>query len=132
MRTRIWTRDMCDRLRALAAKGLPAWRIAEEMGKSVSSIQSKVKKLGLRTCGQTYKPLPRLAGNPFYEARMAKGLSRAEAAERIGISTQMIADYETGRRRPGRPDIWGSVAYIYGMELDYLLGTDVLDSIRRT
>lgn len=127
-----WTAEMCDTLRALAARGLPAWRIAEEMGKSVSSIQSKVKKLGLRTCGQTYKPLPRLAGNPFYEARMAKGLSRAEAAERIGISTQMIADYETGRRRPGRPDIWGSVAYIYGVELDYLLGTDVLDSIRRT
>ena len=54
MRTLIWTRDMCDRLRALAARGLPAWRIAEEMGRSVSSIQSKIKVLGLRTCGQTY------------------------------------------------------------------------------
>lgn len=128
MRTLIWTRDMCDRLRALAAKGLPAWRIAEEMGKSVSSIQSKVKKLGLHTHGREGRALPYLAGNPFYEARMAKGLSRAEAAERIGISTQMIADYETGRRRPGRPDIWGSVAYIYGVELDYLLGTEVLDA----
>lgn len=123
-----WTAEMCDRLRTLAAQGLPARRIAEEMGKSLDSIQSKIKRLGLRTCGQTHKPLPRLAGNPFYEARMAKGLSRAEAAERIGISTQMIADYETGRRRPGRPDIWGSVAYIYGVELDYLLGTEVLDA----
>ena len=127
-----WTTEMCDTLRSLAAQGLPAWRIAEEMGRSVSSIQSKVKKLGLRTCGQTYKPLPRLAGNPFYEARMAKGLSRAEAAERIGISTQMIADYETGRRMPARLDVWGSLLYAYGVELDYLLGTDVLDSIRRT
>lgn len=122
-----WTAEMCDTLRALAAQGLPAWKIAEKMGKSPGAIQSKVKKLGLHTRGREGRALPYLEGNPFYEARMAKGLSRAEAAERIGISTQMIADYETGRRRPGRPDIWGSVAYIYGVELDYLLGSEVLE-----
>lgn len=127
-----WTPEMCDTLRALAAQGLPAWRIAEEMGKSPGAIQSKVKKLGLHTHGREGRALPYLAGNPFYEARMAKGWTREQAAEHIGISSQTIADYETGRRMPARFDVWGSLLYAYGVELDYLLGTDVLDSIRRT
>lgn len=52
--------------------------------------------------------------NPFREIRKARGLTQTEAGDRIGVTKQMISQYEVGTRRPGL-DVLQSLARAYGV-----------------
>ena len=54
------------------------------------------------------------------ELRALKGLSREAAAEKIGISTRALANYERGERIP-QGEILISIADFYGVDRDELL-----------
>ena len=53
--------------------------------------------------------------NPLKKKRMELCLSREDIAERIGVSTQTIGDYETCKRNPKIKDI------IYVCKVGYLM-----------
>lgn len=55
------------------------------------------------------------------ERREQLGLSQAALAERVYITQQMIAAYETGIRKPNL-DIFAAIANVLECSTDYLLG----------
>ena len=66
--------------------------------------------------------------NLFYAARIRAGIGRAEAAERIGISVQSIADYENGQSKPALIKTWKKMTEVYGCTYADILGEEVIDS----
>ena len=131
MGTKIWTLDEKATLRSLAAKGYTDRQIAEIMGRSKSSIDQMVFKLNLHLHGREMGVRDHLAGNPFYSARQRAGLSREQAAERIGLTYHQIQTYELGRQLPSRLALWKTIAKVYGCTIGDLLGEEVLDSDER-
>ena len=53
-------------------------------------------------------------------ARIEKGLTQGEAANKCGITQQRLSHYETGIRQPPI-EVFRKLADIYGVSLDYLL-----------
>ena len=53
-------------------------------------------------------------------AREAAGITKAELADRSGLSVSAIQGYETGRRRPNADQL-GRLAKALGVSADYLL-----------
>lgn len=59
--------------------------------------------------------------NVLREKRLAHRYSLQDVAERIGVSRQMIFQYETGQRKPNLERL-EQLAVIYGTTTDELLG----------
>lgn len=53
--------------------------------------------------------------------RNERGLSQKEAADRLGVAQALLSHYENGKRECGL-DFLVSVADLYGVSVDYLLG----------
>lgn len=73
-------------------------------------------------------------------ARQNSGLTQIDVAKKLNISRQAYNHYETGKRTPN-PETISSLAEIYGVTTDYLLGNadvptspskdrDILDEIK--
>lgn len=58
------------------------------------------------------------------EARQAKNMTQAELASEAGISLRTITNYENGSRYPKKREIYGKLASILGVEVNYLLTED--------
>ena len=62
------------------------------------------------------------------DIRTRKGLTQAEVASALGVSSVVYSRYETGSRQPSI-DILIQLADIFGVTVDYLLGRqDIEDS----
>ena len=61
-----------------------------------------------------------MLGTRIASLRQSLGLSQAELAKRLHISTSAIGMYEQGRREPS-VDTLIALAQIFGVTLDYLL-----------
>lgn len=55
------------------------------------------------------------------EIRLRKGLSQAEVAKALGVSSVVFSRYETGTRQPSI-DMLIQLADIFGCSVDHLLG----------
>lgn len=55
--------------------------------------------------------------------RVNKGLSCRTLSELCGLSRNMIAEYESGRKKPTLPNLVTIAAY-FEVSIDYMLGTD--------
>lgn len=53
--------------------------------------------------------------------RMKYGYSQKQVADRIDISPSIVSGYETGERTPST-EVLLSLAYLYNVSTDYLLG----------
>lgn len=70
----------------------------------------------------------RLARRLLAVLRMKKGLTQAEVAAALGVSSVVFSRYETGKRQPSI-DTLIQMADIFGVTVDYLLGRqDIEDS----
>lgn len=65
-------------------------------------------------------------GQKLAQARESMNLSQAEAAKLIGISQGTYSGYETGTRRIKLPML-KKIADAYGVKVDWLIGTGVVD-----
>lgn len=61
--------------------------------------------------------------NRFRQARLQAGLSQKAAAISLGVKPPSMSDWETGKSRPTY-DHLTDMAELYGVSLDFLLGTD--------
>lgn len=59
-------------------------------------------------------------GTRLYEARIAKGLSRSEAAAALGVSMPAIARWENGNREPNL-EMLGKLVKLYETTYEALL-----------
>lgn len=62
-----------------------------------------------------------LIGERLREARIRRGLTQAEVAEKLGVTRSVIARYESGINDPPSENI-SKLAEILGVSADYLLG----------
>lgn len=63
--------------------------------------------------------------------RKKLGLSQEELAEKIGVSQKSISKYERGTRRPTYETLV-SMANLFGVTVDYLLGSNESDTTKIT
>ena len=62
------------------------------------------------------------------DIRLRKGLTQADAAAALGVSSVVYSRYETGKRQPSI-DMLIQMADIFGVTVDFLLGRqDIEDS----
>ncbi|MDU7577930.1 MAG: helix-turn-helix transcriptional regulator [Bacillus subtilis] len=63
-------------------------------------------------------------GQRLKEARLKAGYkSQTEAAKQLGITSQVLSNYEGGRRDPDTQTL-KALAELYNVSADYLLGTE--------
>lgn len=62
-------------------------------------------------------------GNRLKALRKQHGLTQKQLADRIGVTKSVISFYELKERAPS-PDVLMSLAYIFHVSTDYLLGID--------
>ncbi|MCY8198075.1 helix-turn-helix domain-containing protein [Bacillus spizizenii] len=63
-------------------------------------------------------------GQRLKEARLKAGYkSQTEAAKKLGITSQVLSNYEGGRRDPDTQTL-KALAELYNISADYLLGTE--------
>ena len=60
------------------------------------------------------------------EIRLHKGLTQAEVASALGVSSVVYSRYETGSRQPSI-DVLIQMADIFGVTVDYLLGRQEIE-----
>jgi len=72
-----------------------------------------------------------MLGRNLAQARNALNLSQLEAARKIGISQGTYSGYETGTRRIKLPML-RKIADVYGVTVDWLIGTEVFVSSDRS
>ena len=65
-------------------------------------------------------------GNNLKTLRLQNGLTRAQVAQKLGVTKSVISAYETGLRLPSY-DILINISRIFKVSTDYLLG---LENIR--
>ncbi|MBC8570603.1 helix-turn-helix domain-containing protein [Zongyangia hominis] len=53
--------------------------------------------------------------------RQNKGMTQAQLARRLGVSSSTVGMYEQGRRVP-HSEMLGKIASLFGVSVDYLLG----------
>lgn len=58
--------------------------------------------------------------------RAKSGLSQKEVAERLFISQQAYAKYETGSSSPN-PETLSNIAKLFGVSVDYLVGNEPIE-----
>ena len=56
------------------------------------------------------------------EKRRARGMSQAELAERVGVTSRTIQNYELGSRKPQNMEVVQKLADVLNTTTDYLLG----------
>ncbi len=62
------------------------------------------------------------------DIRLRKGLTQADVAATLGVSSVVYSRYETGKRQPSI-DVLIQMADIFGVTVDFLLGRqDIADS----
>lgn len=59
-------------------------------------------------------------GRLFKRARERSGLSQKEAAEKIGVKSYQLANYETDRSEPSL-DVLVKMSRVYQVSIDYML-----------
>ena len=74
--------------------------------------------------GRTSPAPAGVAGLRIREMRLARGLTMAELAARIGVSQPAISQWESGREKPGR-DSLQKLARAFDVSLDELHGAPV-------
>ncbi len=57
-------------------------------------------------------------------ARTAAGLTQQQLADSLGVSLRTITNYETGDRYPKKREIYGKLADILKVDINYLLTED--------
>ena len=62
-------------------------------------------------------------GNMLKTLRLRKNMTRAQLANKLGLTKSVISAYETGLRLPSY-DILIHIARIYNVSTDYLLGIE--------
>lgn len=67
-------------------------------------------------------------GSKLRALRGQAGMTRAEVAERLGVTSQTVFNWENGRGEP-RGDKLDEVIALYGVSKDYLLVEDPLDGL---
>ena len=65
------------------------------------------------------------------EKRLEAGLTQAELAEKVSVTTRTIQNYELGSRKPGNMKVIGDIATVLGTTADYLLSEDALEGAMR-
>ena len=60
------------------------------------------------------------------DIRVRKGLTQAEAASALGVSSVVYSRYETGSRQPSI-DMLVQMADVFGVTVDYLLGRRIAE-----
>lgn len=60
------------------------------------------------------------------DIRIRKGLTQAEVATAMGVSSVVYSRYETGKRQPPI-EVLIQMADIFGVTVDYLLGRQLID-----
>jgi len=68
-------------------------------------------------------------GEKIKELRVIKGITQAELAEKVGVTTSAVSSYEVSARQPSY-DILIKTAKLFNVTADYLLGLsgkDVID-----
>ena len=53
--------------------------------------------------------------------RLAKGLTQQQFADKLGVSLRTITNYEKGESYPKQREIYGKMADILGVDINYLL-----------
>ena len=125
-----WTPDRVAQLERLVEEGQTDRQIAQELGTTKGAVDQVAHRLGIPLRGQMRIMDARHGRNPFYRARKAAGLTRAQAAMRAGVSEQLICEYERGAARLARWVFWQALAQTYGCSVGDLLGDEVLDTAR--
>lgn len=67
-------------------------------------------------------------GDRLKALRIEKGLSQQALADMVGASKSLICCYETGKRTPSLENVIAFIQ-IFGVDADYLLGSDDLVKI---
>lgn len=103
-RDSFWTETQIERLRELHGQGLPNKVIAERLGRTFGSVESKLNKLGIkRPKGYSYQPhaWPQEQVDQLRELH-AQGLSSLEIGKAIGRSEKAVTHKlgHLGLRRP--------------------------------
>ena len=60
------------------------------------------------------------------EARLSRGMTQAELAERIGVVKSTVAGYETGRSEPNM-EKFAQIMYVLGTDANALLRDEMAD-----
>ena len=60
-------------------------------------------------------------GNRIKQLRLKAGLTQAELAQELKVSTALISAYELGERKPSL-DLLAGLADVFGVSSHYLLG----------
>ena len=63
------------------------------------------------------------------EKRLEAGLTQAELAEKVSVTTRTIQKYEMGCRKPGNMKVIGDLATVLGTTVDYLLTSPDIYSV---
>lgn len=63
------------------------------------------------------------------EKRLEAGLTQAELAEKVSVTTRTIQNYEMGSRKPGNMKVIGDLATVLGTTADYLLTSPDIYSV---
>lgn len=63
------------------------------------------------------------------EKRLEAGLTQAELAEKVSVTTRTIQNYELGSRKPGNMKVIGDIATVLGTTADYLLTSPGIYSV---
>lgn len=130
-REKLWTEERIAELRHLAEDLLQnSTEISRRFGCSRNAIRMACQRYGIRILNYGVRVSMKNAGNRFYEARRAAGLTMEEAAERIGVVRQTITHWESGDRI--HPNLAKFAAEAYGVSVDDLLGEEVIDVARRS
>ena len=65
-----------------------------------------------------------LIGHQIKEARKKAKLTQAELAEKVGVATITIRQYESGKRFPTDISMWDKLSCALGVNALYFLGLD--------
>lgn len=69
------------------------------------------------------------AGDRIRNARKKAGLTQSELGEKLGVPFQSISQWERGKRHP-KFETMVSLAYALDVDIDYLLGTEDVESLK--
>ena len=67
-------------------------------------------------------------GSKVKELRLEKGLTQQQLANLLGVAISAISSYESGSRYPSY-EVLISIARIFHVSTDYLLGLDKLNTV---